>query len=275
MPNKLNVIFAGSDIFSLCLESMLTRSDVNVRAIFSSDKPGHARTNALARTSNTRLFTATLNEQNYALLSNCDALISAGYSSKIPDFNIRFPVNLHPTALPMGRGGRPIPWVLFDQPEAAGVTLHARTQNFDAGPIISSQSFSGAEYLSFEAYAMICGQIGAELISSFLDDPETQFKAAQLQDISEWPLLAPFPDDRRFITNSMTGAEIVSKVKKLGPVCALLNIGGSIVQFSGAEFLPDAGKRPHKMFENNSLFSAFRCRDGFIIIRPYEIHSNS
>lgn len=267
---RTTVVFLGADLFSLPLEALLARTDVDVRAVFAPAIPGCARVRALA--SGTTLISEPLDLNRHAsLFDNLDMVLTAGYNHKIPKVSAKYPLNLHPSLLPEGRGPRPIPWILFDRPEIAGVTLHVLSEEFDAGPIIDSRPVTGSSTLSFEGYLMICNQLAVDLTLQFLKDPDRQFRSAKPQDVGMFPLLPNFPDHRRMIGPEMSGAEIVTIIKKLGPIGALLNVFGVQLNVTGAEFIPDSGRRPHKMFENNSLYSAMRCADGFVLIRPCDL----
>lgn len=260
---------------SLCLEALLARDDVKVLAIFALNKPGNSKLRSLAAHKSIKLFLEPIHlEYHKLIIDKTDMILTAGYTKKVPELGIRFPLNLHPSLLPMGRGGRSIPWILFDQPEAAGVTLHVLTGEYDAGPIVASQSVAHAETLSFEAYLMTCSQFGVELISCFLTNPEKMMQSAQSQDLINSVVLPEFPQERRLILPSMPGSFIVDMVRRLGPIGAQLDIGGKIIKVTGAEFVSDPGLRPHKAFDNNSYYSSLRCKDGFIIFRPKDLHQS-
>lgn len=68
----------------------------------------------------------------------CTLFLSSGYPYKIPpiDESKAYGLNIHPTLLPRGRGIMPQPYVIMDEPKAAGFTIHKLTQDYDAGDIL-------------------------------------------------------------------------------------------------------------------------------------------
>lgn len=68
--------------------------------------------------------------------------VSAGYPYKIPP--IPEPargINLHPTLLPEGRGIIPMPYLILENEEAAGITIHKLSDKFDHGDILLQHPF--------------------------------------------------------------------------------------------------------------------------------------
>ena len=62
----------------------------------------------------------TLNELNL------DGLICAAYMYRLPvsELNSRWAVNIHPTLLPEGRGGNPLPYLVDGHGDACGISIH-------------------------------------------------------------------------------------------------------------------------------------------------------
>jgi methionyl-tRNA formyltransferase len=67
-------------------------------------------------------------------------LICIGFPFKIPDFILgkyKVALNLHPTLLPKYRGPTSGAYILINNEEVTGSTVHFLTDDFDSGPIIS------------------------------------------------------------------------------------------------------------------------------------------
>lgn len=273
MPNRLEAVFLGGDFLSLSLETLVTHPRVNLRAVFASPQPHHFRVRQLAARPRTALILDRLDlARHAALFDGIDLVLTAGYSHKMPAVGARYALNLHPSLLPACRGANPMPWVLFDHPEAAGVTLHVLAEIYDTGPVVASRAITGAETLSFESYCMLCNQAGSALIAAFLDDPERQYGAALQQTNRETPLLPPFPEHRRTISSDMGGREIVDLVRRIGPQGAILIADGVKIRVTGAEWVPASSAVLGKAFENNGLYSALACRDGFVLFKQGNLH---
>jgi methionyl-tRNA formyltransferase len=67
-------------------------------------------------------------------------LICIGFPYKIPDFvlgNYEVALNLHPTLLPKYRGPTSGAYILINNEEVTGSTVHILTDDLDSGPIVS------------------------------------------------------------------------------------------------------------------------------------------
>lgn len=78
------------------------------------------------------------NDIDALLQRGCQLFLSSGYPYKIPPINEdkAYGINVHPTLLPRARGIMPQPYVIMDEPEAAGFSIHKLTQDYDAGDIL-------------------------------------------------------------------------------------------------------------------------------------------
>lgn len=56
--------------------------------------------------------------------------------------------NLHPSDLPLWRGGLPIPWQLAFRVQRVGCTVHEMTPRFDDGPVIARDETDGEGVLA-------------------------------------------------------------------------------------------------------------------------------
>ena len=66
--------------------------------------------------------------------------IIAEYSYLVPDTDVKYAINIHPTLLPNGRGPTPLPY-LINAPEFSGVTIHKICNKFDSGDIIYNPKY--------------------------------------------------------------------------------------------------------------------------------------
>ena len=257
MASVLKVAFLGSDFLGLCLERLLSRPDVAVQTVYAFDTDDHQRIKFVAGHAGVPLILEPVNLERHAdLMRNVDVILTAGYGRKVPDFGVRFAVNLHPTLLPIGRGPWPIPWILSDYPEGGGVTLHAHTSRFDEGPIVAQRQIPGADRLSFEAYAMICNQLGVEIVSRFFDQPEAQFHAARPQEPDGIPSLRAFPDHRRVITGDLPGAVIIERIRRMGPMGAFWTSAPCESGSLAVNLSPIPSGGPTKRFSNTTASTA-------------------
>jgi methionyl-tRNA formyltransferase len=139
----MKLAFFGFDLLASCLEALLAEADHSVMTIFCPVRDNkhsfNLRVTSLAAQAKIPvLFGPPTEAQVKDLLSHgCDCLVSAAYHYRIPvNPNMRG-VNIHPTLLPLGRGPTPLPYLINEHPEAAGISLHKLAKDFDAGDILA------------------------------------------------------------------------------------------------------------------------------------------
>jgi len=77
---------------------------------------------------------------------NPDIICSNSLNHKVPDKIIKlarfFSVNIHPSLLPSYKGPSPIFWVLYNQEEYSGITIHELTSQYDDGKILFQKKYA-------------------------------------------------------------------------------------------------------------------------------------
>ncbi len=118
---------------------------------FNKDLETYCRQNAIPFT------IGKITTENISTLINnkCKLFLACGYSYKIPpiDESKAYGVNIHPTLLPKARGKMPQPYIILNEPEAAGFTIHKLTQDYDAGDILFQMPIPVDETTDIETLA--------------------------------------------------------------------------------------------------------------------------
>jgi methionyl-tRNA formyltransferase len=128
-----------------------------------------------------------------------DLLISMGYSRLLPAEILDLPkygaVNVHPSALPAGRGPNPTR-LLYDGTDSLGATLHRTDAQFDTGAVLSRRSRPLPADLTVEAVF----NAWLEMFDEILEEGVPRAVAGQPglpQDDSLSSYAAPFTDEER------------------------------------------------------------------------------
>jgi methionyl-tRNA formyltransferase len=102
-----------------------------------------------------------------------ELLISAAYDYKVPvpsDETLKS-VNLHGSLLPEGRGPWPSPHILLRHPEAAGMTLHTMTDEWDRGDILLQEKIEISAHDDSDSLiakmVFLSGSLSKKLLSNF------------------------------------------------------------------------------------------------------------
>ncbi len=175
----LRIVFKGIHFFAPVVEAAAADHEIVAIETFP-----HVKSAFEAIAVNTSARLVSLGE--WSDYDNVDLCIVAGYPSKVvlPD-RVRG-INIHPTMLPAGRGPDPVAKVLFDRPDAAGVTAHKLTSNFDAGDILAQDAIQiGPRDTSF-SYLLRTGLVAADFIRELLTNIDGRWESARPQGEGDW-----------------------------------------------------------------------------------------
>lgn len=128
--------------------------------------------------------------------ADAGVFLAAGYPFKIPPVpeDRAYALNLHPSYLPKGRGLMPTPHILMHAPEAAGMSLHKMTEDFDAGDILWQEKFTLGPQETVETYSGRVALKAPEVFSEIFKDLPEYWQNARPQNAAEAARF-PMPDD--------------------------------------------------------------------------------
>lgn len=200
----MRIAYFGNDIFINCLRYLHFGNHHRVLKLFSMtygeqeyDLAQAARRlagEARIPVQTTPVLPADLEALNQ---QGCEAIISAGYSYKIPPWSggsIRYAVNIHPSLLPKGAGPMPLPWVILRGLRHTGVTIHTLNETWDGGDILLQRSFSLTGNENTDELLLKSRDLALELLDHFLKAPDIYWKLAtpqSMRDREYWPRLTP------------------------------------------------------------------------------------
>lgn len=194
---------------------------------------------------------------------------SAGYPSKIPQ--IPEPakgVNFHPTLLPEGRGIIPMPYLIYENPEAAGMTLHKLSDKFDQGDILAQHKFDLTPHEDIEMLMARLTLHAPEFISKAMADFDTLWAQATPQKPGSGSHYKNPGDEMRLLDFTKTVAELDRLKRAFGKIGTLMEYNDQIliildfaVWKEAHDFTPGdiVGQLP-----NESIIAA---KDGFVVIK--------
>ena len=189
----MRVAYAGYDFFSPCLRLLVDRLDTEVVLVFTGERCENVgMIEALADEAGAFVFHGKPTDVAWSLLNaaKVDLLITAAYSFRVPVSSLDLPaaVNVHPSLLPMGRGPNPLPYLVDDHPEAAGVTLHLMEDSFDTGPVIIQQAVEMRAGWKLADISLAIIGTAPILLGRFLNNAEELIRSAIPQGPgSYWP----------------------------------------------------------------------------------------
>lgn len=153
----MKIAYIGIDLFLPALQILLDLGCELVE-LFTCETDNltefHDGVVALAEKCGAPYTTARITVSDFERLKSkgCEAVICAGYYYKIPVYPSLPTINIHPSLLPYGRGGWPMPWDILQKRQRSGVTVHKIAEGFDTGDILLQEAFALDERESLETF---------------------------------------------------------------------------------------------------------------------------
>ncbi len=159
----------------------------------------------------------------------CETFIAFGYKYKVPPIDPKkaYAINVHPSYLPKARGIMPMPYILLKEPEAAGITVHKMTEEYDAGDILYQKSFKVDATTDIEILSSRAAMTGETMLVEILQDLPRYWKRAKKQKEKHATHYGVPDDDMREIKWNSTVKEIIQKSKAFGHYGTTATIDGN------------------------------------------------
>lgn len=178
--------YIGIDLFLPALQTLLAEGCELVE-LFTCETDDltefHDGVTTLAKAQNAPYTTKRITRQDFERLlqKGCQAVICAGYYYKIPVCPELPTVNIHPSLLPYGRGGWPMPYDILNHRKTSGVTIHKIAEGFDTGDILLQRAFDleateTLETLMNKVYALL-----PEMLHMLVTDFDSLYRNARPQ----------------------------------------------------------------------------------------------
>lgn len=100
----------------------------------------------------------------------CNLVVCAGYYYKIPIDEKMPMINIHPTFLPFGRGGWPMPVIIKKNILKSGVSIHKISDEFDKGDILIQEEFYLDEKEDLKNYMRKVYEILPKMIKTLISN---------------------------------------------------------------------------------------------------------
>lgn len=202
----------------------------------------------------------------------CEIFISAAYAYKIPEIpETAYGINIHPTLLPKGRGKFPLPFILLEHRDGAGITIHKLSKNIDAGDIMYQKPIALNDNEDMETLTCKIVMHAPGCLSECMDNIKTFWQNARAQNEAEAIHFPYPPDSMRYVSWDMSMEEI-GKIgrafSRLGWMCELQGQRYWVFQY--------AYWHENHTFTPGSIVSvldreiAVAARDGFVCLKEFE-----
>ena len=177
--------------------------------------------------------------ETYSPQNQADILIVASFGSLIPEEylkNFKYCWNVHPSDLPLHRGAAPLTAAILSEERKTRVCIQTVAPKFDAGQILARSGDVDTEGYNLLTLGMEAGKIGAELLTSILDE----LPKLELNDQEGKPSMTRkmTPADLMISPKDQTASEILRQSRAYHFPCKMKFCGkelhpiGSIVNLS-------------------------------------------
>ncbi len=273
----MKVAYFGYDNVITCLYQLIEKG-YDIQGIFTG-KPcaANEKIRSCAAQKNITLITEKPDKnliQKY-LEKGVELFLSAEYPWEIPLIEqVKYAINCHPSWLPYAKGKTPLPWILLNHPEYAGLSFHKMTETFDAGDIILQKKINITENETYDTLSARIYILAASLTGELLDNlNQLYIKATPQPDDKS---LAEITEQDRTINWGEDTQTILNQIKAFGSLGILATIQQkqvTLIQASG--FKENHSFKPGAVIQDNFQNLTIACSDGFIVIQKNSIFNSN
>ena len=196
---------------------------------------------------------------------NIDIAVVCSFNNKIPKVfldTIKDGIlNVHPSLLPLYRGGNPYSRVLMNGEKQTGVTIHFMSENFDEGDIVRQEVCNIEENETMGTLFHKTNYIGCKLLLSALIEYENNGYIKRIQQPEGTFVTAPnVKDSEMLIDFNKSSYEIECLVRGLNPyMSATTFFNGQVIKMHKVNIISDNGPDSCKngeiyKIENNKIY---------------------
>lgn len=192
----MKIAYCGYDFFHACLHELIA-NEFEIGRVFTVDCDNQYNFNQyiyeICDQHNIPVTDKPITKDDVEQLKveGFDLLISAAYYYKIPGLSAYGinGINIHPTLLPLGRGVWPLPWTILTDQQSSGVSIHKLSPEFDAGDILTQESFPLTAYENLESLSAKVQLLGKRLLIEVVKDFDRYWNNAHAQPANAvyWP----------------------------------------------------------------------------------------
>jgi len=264
----MNIIYFGYDNVISCLYKMIEKGH-HIHAIFTgSISPHNQKIIQCAQNKNIPIIQEPPSPEN--LKAYCekgiDLFFSAEYPWKIPlNLQPKYAINLHPTLLPFGKGKTPLPHILLEFPQYAGISFHKMADELDSGDLVLQKPVSLSENESYDSLTTKIYVQAAELSAYLLDNIQSLYEnATPQQEGSYWPEIS---SQQRTIDWMKPTTKICQQIRAFGSLGTIAQIQNRKVLISSATGIEQKHEfQAGTLLQDNEISISIATFDGFITI---------
>lgn len=273
----MKFVFFGYDLYVSALERLL-KDGHELLGLYTSEYDNihsfNKKTLAFAKKLNVpvSLKKATEEDIQSFIDKGCEVFLSCGYPHKIPhiDHKKSYGINLHPSLLPKCRGSMPIPYIILDDPSAAGVTVHKLSSQFDAGDILYQHAIEVTDKDTVDSCAQKIASQAPMIVSKVMGNIVNYWDEAVAQDEEQATYFSEPDQHMRTVKWDEPCDRIDRRLRAFGSFGTFAYLNGKLYVIFRHKVLKEDHAYPHGMItEATANKIKVAVPDGFIIITKF------
>lgn len=219
----------------------------------------------------------TVDDINTCLAQGVQLFLSVGYPYKIPNINETkaYAINMHPTLLPKAKGVMPLPYVILEEPDAAGLTFHKTISDIDGGDIIYQHPIPINEQTDVETLSAQIAIHSHNIIPDIVNNIQDYWKNATPQDQTESSTVTR-PDENYRTINWNDNCETLNKQSKAfgryGTIAHVTNNIGQTQKLAVYQFSTWQDHHKHKagtLLRSSPREIIIAIKDGYACLKDF------
>ena len=219
----MKIVYFGNNLFYSCLKYLINEGFEIVRVYINSPDFTSSAISKLCEKNQIPFFkNKPVNAELENLISTgVEMFIVAEYLHILPETDVKYAINIHPSRLPKGRGPTPLPYLL-KYPEYSGVSIHKLTSVIDGGDVILQSDVPIQKNESITTVMVKMHIEAVNLIKTLLSDVERYYKNAKPQ--SEHSYFPSIEIGERMLDWNQPTLDINNKLRSFGFLGLILKL---------------------------------------------------
>jgi len=251
----MKIVYFGNNMFSSCLKFLIDEGH-QILKVYKNNDSGSS--SVIEKLCDYEIpcsdLEPELSELAELISLGAEMFIVAEYSYLLPETNVKYAINLHPTLLPNGRGPTPLPY-LIKSPEFSGITIHKLSAKFDSGDILLQSKIAQSIDESLTTLMIKMYLESVKLLKMLFEDIDKYYRTATSQtDSLYWPRIDA---KERILDWKLSNVELRERIKCFGHIGLLVKLNNELWRASHIEVIDYRHdlQLGHVVFEDKSLIA--------------------
>lgn len=213
-----------------------------------------------------------------ALLSiGCEAFLVAGYPRKVPPIEGAYGLNIHPAYLPKARGITPGPFIILNEQDAGGFTIHKLAPEYDSGDILYQERIEINDTIDVETYSCRVALKSRAVITDIFSRLPEYWANAKPQDHSKATLLPPVTEEMRTLDWNKSSKELINTSRafgRYGVIAHIQNNEGEVQHLGVFSFTSWPEKHQHPtgtLLRSSPREIVIAISDGYALLKEFQV----